>query len=553
MLEASGKCARTLYVSTSVLSRRQRRRLLDEAALRAAALRHGIAVRVVRARGDAPSASAHSLHDLQYASMLGGAGGGAAGGALPSLLLASAGISAVVTESKGASVRRTYLPSDPKHSDAPFDVAIPPDDRPMLQRVKDWLVHVYLPHGYPRTVTKDYLAFTLWRLLQNAAASIMGVFSTEALLLGLGLGKNVSGTAAALQWILKDGFGYVGKIAYASLAGKQFDMDPRSWRISADFLEDVGGALEIVTPLFSGQFLALASVATTIKAVAAMTGTATRHAIYKSVALAENQGDIATKGESQGVTCKLFGLGVGIMLSKRIGQNYGRLFAAYAVAAVAHLFANVQAMRCIEFNTLNRQRMIMLLREYAESAVGSDGALVAQQASASSAAGVAAIAAADKTESSSSTSSSAALSTPQQQRCAAVSTPDMLGPHEKFLLPPWRDHTPEIVFGASIKQAVSTPAEFARLTRLYHGERYLLQGDAQRGTVQVVLHENATPRDHFKAFMNAHRFLAERDAATAYRYTRAEFGRFMSAVERAGWNTHISLLNPRGYRARWHS
>ncbi|KAF6002135.1 hypothetical protein F1559_001143 [Cyanidiococcus yangmingshanensis] len=269
----------------------------------------------------------------------------------------------VLLETGGMGQVRTFRVPDVTDDERqhPFVINVPRDERPILERLRNWLVHVYLPHGYPHTVTQDYLAFTWWRLLQNTAASIMGVFSTEALLLGLGLGKNVSGTAQAVQWILKDGFGHAGKIAYAALAGKQFDIDPQSWRIMSDLLEDVAGVLEIITPIFSGQFLILASVATTMKAVAAMTGTATRHAIYKSMALAENQGDLATKGESQGVTTKLVGLGLGIAISKRIGQDYTALLMAYGLAAVVHLAANFKAMQCVEFSTLNRQRMALLV------------------------------------------------------------------------------------------------------------------------------------------------------------------------------------------------
>jgi len=180
------------------------------------------------------------------------------------------------------------------------------DDRPVLEKFIDWLARIYLPDGYPNSVTKDYLSYSVWRAIQNLASSIMGVFATEALLFGLGLGrKSTPATSAAISWVLKDGLGYIGKVFYGSIAGNQFDVDPKSWRLVADAVEDAGGVLEIVTPLFPGHFLLLASVANAMKGVAAMTGTATRHAIYKSLALRENQGDIATKGESQGVTCKM--------------------------------------------------------------------------------------------------------------------------------------------------------------------------------------------------------------------------------------------------------
>ena len=435
----------------------------------------------------------------------------ASGAALGLLAYHTPSFTAGVIETKGTGRLWRYTATDP---DAHYHIDMPRDDRPWLQRLQDWLAHIYLPHGFPHTVTRDYLQFTWWRLIQNTAASVMGVFSTEALLLGLGLGKDVSGTAQAAQWILKDGFGYVGKIAYAALAGKQFDVDPRSWRIMSDALEDVAGVLEIVTPIFSGSFLALASVATTMKAVAAMTGTATRHAIYKSVALAENQGDLATKGESQGVTTKLIGLGLGIALSKRIGQNYRALLGAYAVTAVVHLAANYKAMKCIEFSTLNRQRMAMLAERYFHSTDVDERAV-----------------------------------RPVSLEQAQLPTPREIGPQEQFMLPPWRNYRPEIVFGSSLR-VVPTPHQLTEMMQVYKGERYLLFDSRRDRKVHVLLLEGVTARGQLKAFFNAARYLHDRDAVAAHQYTNREFARFLSAAAKCGWNTSISLLNPMEYRIR---
>ncbi|GJD10315.1 Protein root UVB sensitive 1, chloroplastic [Galdieria sulphuraria] len=242
------------------------------------------------------------------------------------------------------------------------------DDRPIFEKLIDWLSRVYLPDGYPNSVTKDYLSYSIWRAIQNLAASVMGVFATEALLFGLGLGrKSTPATSAAISWVLKDGLGYIGKVFYGSIAGNQFDVDPKSWRLAADAVEDAGGVLEIITPLFPGHFLLLASVANAMKGVAAMTGTATRHAIYKSLALHENQGDIATKGESQGVTCKMVGLGLGIVASSKMGQNYFALLSAYALGCFVHLFANWKSLSCVQFATLNRQRCSLALQEFLQT------------------------------------------------------------------------------------------------------------------------------------------------------------------------------------------
>lgn len=82
-------------------------------------------------------------------------------------------------------------------------------------------------------------------------------------------------TAAASAWVLKDGLGYMTKVLFGSVCGRQFDLDPKSWRVAADIVEDVGGAIEVVMPLitFPGSFVIVASLTNVLKGAAGMTGT----------------------------------------------------------------------------------------------------------------------------------------------------------------------------------------------------------------------------------------------------------------------------------------
>lgn len=242
-----------------------------------------------------------------------------------------------------------------------------------------------------------------------------------------------------------------------------------------------------------------------------MTGTATRHAIFKSMALAENQGDLATKGESQGVTTKLIGLGLGITLSKRIGQDYTNLLIAYGIAAVIHLAANFKAMQCVEFSTLNRQRMALLLDAFM---------------------------------------SARAQTSRQASRQLTLPTPREICAKERFMIPPWRDYRPEIVFGASL-QRVKHARHFLHCAALYRNERYIIYAEPSTKHVLVFLRDGATVKDQLKAFMNAQRYLLDRDAERAYNFTQREFSTFLQATVASGWSTNVSLLNPTSYRIRY--
>jgi hypothetical protein len=53
------------------------------------------------------------------------------------------------------------------------------DERPAAERVLAFLRRVYLPAGFPATVSSDYLSYTAYRVTQNLASAIMTVLSTE--------------------------------------------------------------------------------------------------------------------------------------------------------------------------------------------------------------------------------------------------------------------------------------------------------------------------------------------------------------------------------------
>lgn len=352
------------------------------------------------------------------------------------------------------------------------------DTRSPREKMNDLLTKLFLPDGYPATVTSEYLSFSKWRGVQNLASAVMAVVSTEALLFGLGLGKATVASAAAAQWILKDGAGYVAKVWYGSVAGKLIDTDPKSYRLMADGLEDVGGALEILTPLFPNYFLALASLATALKAVAGMTGTATRHSIYRSLGRARhNVGEIASKGESQGVVLKLGGLAMGLTVSSAIGQRYFLLLSTYSACAAIHLAANWQAMRCVQFTSLNRQRSAIVMNAYLDAVLSADAA-AAQTPPLSPPSH-------DHRSGGPLTAFLNVLHVPFPSRgrrsarergrpssLVIVPDPRAVSGVERILLPPWVGWQPSIVLGASVAAACPSRSSFTTATTTFRGERW---------------------------------------------------------------------------------
>ncbi|KHJ95807.1 hypothetical protein OESDEN_04241 [Oesophagostomum dentatum] len=57
--------------------------------------------------------------------------------------------------------------------------------------LKALLINIFLPQGYPYSVSEDYLAYQMWDTLQAFASSLSSALATEAVLKGAGVGDQV--------------------------------------------------------------------------------------------------------------------------------------------------------------------------------------------------------------------------------------------------------------------------------------------------------------------------------------------------------------------------
>lgn len=169
-------------------------------------------------------------------------------------------------------------------------------------RCSDVFGRLMLPEGFPDSVTSDYLEYSLWRGVQGIASQVSGVLATQvpiyvrlwflfpifliqrknnwlhfawtlagiqALLYAVGLGKGAIPTAAAVNWVLKDGFGYLSKILLSNY-GRHFDVNPKGWRLFADLLENAAFGMEMLTPAFPHHFVVIGAAAGAGRSAAAL-------------------------------------------------------------------------------------------------------------------------------------------------------------------------------------------------------------------------------------------------------------------------------------------
>ncbi|XP_022716743.1 protein root UVB sensitive 1, chloroplastic-like isoform X2 [Durio zibethinus] len=171
----------------------------------------------------------------------------------------------------------------------------------MWWQCRDVVMRLLLPEGFPDSVTSDYLDYSLWRGVQGVASQVSGVLATQALLYAVGLGKGAIPTAAAINWVLKDGIGYLSKIMLSKY-GRHFDVNPKGWRLFADLLENSAFGLEMLTPAFPHLFVFIGAAAGAGRSAAALIQAATRSCFYAGFAAQRNFAEVIAKGEAQGMS-----------------------------------------------------------------------------------------------------------------------------------------------------------------------------------------------------------------------------------------------------------
>ncbi|XP_039030017.1 protein root UVB sensitive 1, chloroplastic-like isoform X2 [Hibiscus syriacus] len=228
---------------------------------------------------------------------------------------------------------------------------------------RDLVMRLLLPEGFPDSVTSDYLDYALWRGVQGVASQMSGVLATQALLYAVGLGKGAIPTAAAINWVLKDGIGYLSKIMLSKY-GRHFDVNPKGWRLFADLLENAAFGLEILTPVFPHLFVLIGAVAGAGRSAAALIQAATRSCFNAGFAAQRNFAEVIAKGEAQGMVSKSIGIALGIALANCFGSSTSFALASFGVVTWIHMYCNLKSYQSIQLRTLNPYRASLVFSEY---------------------------------------------------------------------------------------------------------------------------------------------------------------------------------------------
>ncbi|PSR91360.1 Protein root UVB sensitive 1 like [Actinidia chinensis var. chinensis] len=408
----------------------------------------------------------------------------------------------------------------------------------LWMQCRDLVLRLMLPEGFPHSVTSDYLEYSLWRGVQGVAAQISGVLATQSLLYAVGLGKGAIPIAAAVNWVLKDGIGYLSKILLSKY-GRHFDVNPKGWRLFADLLENAAYGLEILTPAFPHLFVPIGAAAGAGRSAAALIQAATRSCFFAGFAAQRNFAEVIAKGEAQGMVSKFIGIMLGIALANCIQSSTPLALASFGVVTWIHMFCNLKSYQSIQLRTLNPYRASLIFSEYLLSGLVPSVKEVNDEEPLFPAVPVLNLCLARNAQ-------SAVLSGEAKDAAANIDG--------------------RLQLGSKLSDVVSSEDDALALFDLYRDEGYILT--EHEGRFCVILKESSLPLDMLKSLFHVnYLYWLEKNAGIKTRsvfddcrsggklqisleYVRREFNHIRNDGEPAGWTTDGLIARPLPYRIR---
>ncbi|KAJ3287537.1 hypothetical protein HDU76_007812 [Blyttiomyces sp. JEL0837] len=233
-----------------------------------------------------------------------------------------------------------------------------------------FLREVFLPDGFPDSVSKDYVPYQICDTLQAFCSNITGLLATRATFKRAGVGDaTATATAATLIRVMQDGTGMIGRILFAWQVSFVLDADCKQWRFYADILNDASIFIEVVAPSCpKSWFVTLACFSTLIRSLCGVAGGSTKAALSQHFAIKGNTADLNAKDGSQETIVGLVGMLLGSVIVHAIPDDAIILtWACLFTLTALHLTFNFIGISSVVMTSLNTQRATILINRYFES------------------------------------------------------------------------------------------------------------------------------------------------------------------------------------------
>ncbi|KAG2359614.1 vitamin B6 photo-protection and homoeostasis-domain-containing protein [Suillus spraguei] len=251
---------------------------------------------------------------------------------------------------------------------------------------------IFLPAGYPNTVTPDYLHYQMYNDVQEFCSSVSGLLASRGALEGFGVGDaSASATQALLLSVLKDVCSRFTTIIGAYYFGTSLYPETKTFRFLADVINDTSIVLDTISPYFTSISLSASSpyipsgstlqimalcMSGAMRSLCNLVAGGSKAALTDHFASPVNSkgdvGELNAKNASRSTVVALTGVLLGTLIVPYITTRTST-YTALFLLVFGHLLANYLAVRSVVLRSFNRQRSSILWSTFRNPKAGVDG------------------------------------------------------------------------------------------------------------------------------------------------------------------------------------
>ncbi|OCT52207.1 hypothetical protein CLCR_08509 [Cladophialophora carrionii] len=225
------------------------------------------------------------------------------------------------------------------------------------------LMDVFLPAGYPLSVTADYTPYQIYDTLQAFASTIAGLLASRAVFVGMGVGsEDASVVTTMLLYIAQETIGRLATILFAHHFSQRIEAEVKFYRFFADIVNDLAFILDCLSPGLPvlGRVCTLC-VSNACRAVCGVSGGSSKAILSSHFAKSGNIGELNAKDGSQETVISLIGMWAGGLVVSKVHGTWNTWCCLLPLLAL-HLWANWMAVKSVRLTSLNIERATILFR-----------------------------------------------------------------------------------------------------------------------------------------------------------------------------------------------
>jgi hypothetical protein len=160
----------------------------------------------------------------------------------------------------------------------------------------------------------------------------------------------------------------LGGLLFTTFSSANFGQNVKSWRLFADFINNLGITLDMIAPLLGKNFLPVICVASVCKALCGIAAGATNSVIAEHWGSKNgNMADVQAKNGAQHTMVNLLGLMMSVRFARFASSTPERVWSTYIALTLLHMYSNYHAMRILALRSLNIARYSILVNTFLDS------------------------------------------------------------------------------------------------------------------------------------------------------------------------------------------